>query len=302
MSDSDDIRLLLAIRQSGSLLGASRRLGLTPSAVSQRLQQIERNVGVQLVERSARRLAFTEEGSLLCERGGALVEQFDALFDTLHERRAGLVGTLRINAPLGFGRRYIAAAVADFQQRHADIDIALTLSDQPLTETADRFDIVIHIGELRRSNRIGHAIAPNARLLCAAPSLAQRLGALDSPEPLSRLPCLVLHENNEDVTLWHFTRGRSSRSVRIGAKLSCNDGEVIRRWALDGRGIMLRSEWDVADDLAAQRLVRILPGWKAPDAPIVALTRDRTGLPLRVRHFMRFLQARFRPLPPWRTT
>ncbi|MGC2036828.1 LysR family transcriptional regulator, partial [Paraburkholderia caledonica] len=206
MNDSADIRFLLTIRESGSLVAAARKLGLSPSAITQRLQQLEKKLGAQLLNRSARRLQFTEEGTLLCERGAELVQQFDTLFEDLQMRRGGLVGTLKVNAPLGFGRRYVAPAIADFQQQHPDIDVALTLSDQPLMETAERFDIVVHIGDLPISNRVGYTIAPNARFVCAAPALVKRIGAPDSPDDLAGMPCIVLRENNEDVTLWQFSR------------------------------------------------------------------------------------------------
>ena len=300
MNDSADIRFLLTLRESGSLVAAARKLGLSPSAITQRLQQLEKKLGAQLVNRTARRLQFTDEGTLLCERGAELVEQFDALFEDLQIRRGGLVGTLKINAPLGFGRRHLAPAIGDFQQQNPDIDVALTLSDQPLTETTDRFDIVVHIGELPLSNRVGYTIAPNARFVCAAPALLKRLRTPESPDELSKLPCIVLRENNEDVSLWQFSKGRARRSVRVSAHPSCNDGDVIRQWACEGRGVILRSEWDVADDIAKGRLVRLLPGWKAPDADVMALTHQRAGMPARTRHFMQYLQSRFRPLPPWR--
>jgi DNA-binding transcriptional LysR family regulator len=237
---------------------------------------------------------------LLCERGAELVQQFDSLFEDLQTRRGGLVGTLKINAPFGFGRRHLAPVIAGFQQRNPDIDVALTLSDQPLTEATDRFDIVVHIGELPVSNLIGYAIAPNARFVCASPALIKRVGTPASPDALSGLPCIVLRENGEDVSLWQFTKGRTRRSVRVAPRLSCNDGDVIRQWACEGRGIILRSEWDVADDIARGKLVRLLPDWKAPDADVIALTHRRTGLPARTRQFMQYLQGRFRPQPPWR--
>ena len=300
MTDTADLRFLITIQQSGSLVATGRKLGLSPSAVSQRLQQLEKKLGTRLIDRTARKLHFTEEGALLCQRGAELIEQFDALFDELQARRGGLVGALRINGPLGFGRRHLAPVIADFQRDHPDVDISLTLSDQPLTETADRFDVVVHIGELRASNLVGHIIAPNARWLCASPAFVKRFGMPDSPRDLAHLPCIVLHENKEDASLWHLTKGRTTTSVRVAAKLACNDGDVIRQWASEGRGIILRSEWDVADDIRHGALIRLLPQWKAPDANVVALTRNRAGLPRRTREFMQYLQSRFRPDPPWR--
>lgn len=300
MTESADLRFLLTIQQAGSLIAAARKLGITPSAVSQRLQQIEKRLDTRLIERTSRQLRFTEEGELLCQRGAQLIQQFDDLLEDLKASHSGLFGPLKVNAPLGFGRRHLAAIVADFQTENPDVDISLTLSDQPLTETADRYDVVVHIGELRASNLIGHSIAPNARFVCASPAFVKRFGHPESPDELATLPCIVLYENNEDVSLWHFNKGKASRSVRVSSKLRCNDGDVIRRWACEGRGIILRSEWDVADDLRKGNLVKLLPAWKAPDANVTALTHHRSGLPRRTRQFMQFLQNRFKPTPPWR--
>jgi len=300
MTDAQDIRFLLVIRESKSLLEASRKLGLTPSAVSQRLQQMERKLDLRLVDRSARQLRFTDEGEMLCVRGAVVLEQFDTLLEDLQERRRGFVGKLKINAPFGFGRRYVTPSVAAFKRLHPDVEIVLTLSDQPMVEVEDRFDVVIHIGQLSVSNLVCRTLAPNRRYVCASPAFIASHGPIDAPEQLAQLPCIALRENNEDVTLWHFTRGRNTQSVRIQTSLSSNDGSVIKQWGREGLGVILRSEWDVADALADGSLVRLLPGWKLPDADVVALTHQRDGLPERTRNFMRFLQDAFRPEPPWR--
>ena len=300
MNETFDIRFLLVIRESESLLAASRKLGLTPSAVTQRLQQMEKKLSIRLLDRSARQLRFTDEGEFLCLRGADLVEQFDSLLADLQERRSGFVGTLKINAPFGFGRLHVAPAVAAFQRLHPDVEIQLSLSEQPMVEATDRFDVVIHIGELRTSNLVGHSIAPNRRYVCASPDFIEQHGLPEHPDQLATLPCIALRENNEDVTLWHFTRAGKTHNVRIRPALSCNDGSVIRQWACEGNGIILRSEWDVADALAEGTLVRLLPGWKLPKANIVALTHQREGLPARTLKFLRFLQDQFRPQPLWR--
>jgi DNA-binding transcriptional LysR family regulator len=300
MKESGDLRFLLILREHASLLAAARSMGLTPSAVSQRLQQIERGLDMHLVDRSSRKLRFTEEAELLCQQGAGVIAQFDTLLEEMRSRRGGMVGTLKVNAPLGFGRRYIAAAAADYQQLHPEVDVVLTLSDQPLTELGERFDVGIHIGELALSNLVAYTIAPNTRFVCAAPSLLRQYGMPVQPEELARMPCLALRENKEDGTLWHFKKGRTAQSVRVHPKLMCNDGDVIHQWAREGRGIILRSEWDIAADIASGDLVRLLPAFKLSDAPVIALTHTRKGLPLRTKSFMKFLQERFQPLPPWR--
>lgn len=300
MNETLDIRFLLVIRESESLSAASRKLGLTPSAVTQRLQQLEKKLSIRLLDRSARQLRFTDEGELLCLRGAELVEQFDALLADLQARRSGFVGKLKINAPFGFGRLHVAPAVAAFQRLHPEVEIALSLSEQPMLEVTDRFDVVIHIGELRSSNLVCHTIAPNHRYLCASPAFIQQHGLPDHPDQLAALPCIALRENNEDVTLWQLSRARKTLNVRIRPALSSNDGDVIRQWACAGHGIIMRSEWDVADALAQGTLIRLLPAWKLPDANVVALTHQREGLPARTVNFLRFFKERYMPKPTWR--
>ncbi|MFM0116337.1 LysR family transcriptional regulator [Paraburkholderia nemoris] len=300
MNDAVDIRFLLSIREAGSLAGAARKLGVTPSAVTKRLQQIETKLDVHLLDRSTRQLRFTEEGELLCSKGAELLRDFDSLLAELGRRRGQLVGGLKVNAPLGFGRRYVARIASAFKDAHPDVDVSLTLSDRPLIEEYDRYDIVVHIGELGPSNLVRYVIAPNARYVCASPAFLERYGSPANPEDLANVPCIALRQNNEDVTLWHFSKGRTSRGVRVSSGLSSNDGDVIHQWAREGRGVMLRSEWDVAEELQNGSLIRLLPGWKLPDADVIALVHQRTGMPARIKTFLQHLQREFRPRPPWR--
>ncbi|WP_255557041.1 LysR substrate-binding domain-containing protein [Sodalis sp. dw_96] len=252
------------------------------------------------MDRSARQLQFTDEGELLCRRGIGIIDQFNVLLEELHARRHGMVGKLTNNAPFGFGRRYVASVVAAFRQRYPEVEIRMTLSDQPLVASSDRFDLVIHIGELRSSNLISHYIAPNRRIACASPGFVERHGLPEHPSDLAIMPTIALHENNEDVTLWQFRQRRTTVNIRTQPVLISNDGEVIRQWAAEGLGIIMRSEWDVADALAQGMLVQLLPDWKPPDANVVALTHQSAGLPERIRAFMGMMQEQFRPHSPWR--
>ena len=102
------------------------------------------------------------------------------------------------------------------------------------------------------------------------------------------------------MTLWRLRKKRCEVSVRVPAILSSNDGEVAKQWALRGKGLFVRSEWDVVDSLASGRLVRVLADWNLPDADVVALAPRRAGMSARAKVFLSFLQARFQPLPPWR--
>lgn len=298
--DITDLRFFVTITECGSLAEAARRLDVTPSAVSQRLRQLEARLGLQLAHRSTRRFALTEEGELFHAGVAAQLQDLDRLVDSLRERSGEVAGTLHVGGPLGFGRNHLAAAIADFHSLHPRLKVSLTLSDVLAAADASRFDLIVHIGSLADSSMVAYPIAPNARFICAAPAYLERRGTPREPRELAGHDCIVLRENNEDVTLWRFRRKRTESAVRVPAILSSNDGEVVKRWALLGKGLFVRSEWDVAGSLAAGALVRVLADWSLPDADVVALAARRAGMSARARLFLSFLQARFQPLPPWR--
>lgn len=299
-NDITDLRFFVAVTESGSLAEAARRMDVTPSAVSQRLRQLETRLDLHLIHRTTRRFSLTDEGELFYAGAAELLADLDHLTDTLRARSGEVAGTLHVCGPLGFGRHHLAAAIADFHTLHPKLMVSLSLSDVVPVADANRFDLIVHIGHLIDSSMVAYPIAPNARFVCAAPDYLARHPAPRQPQDLATHHCIVLRENQEDVTLWRFRKNRNELSVRVPAILSSNDGDVVRQWALAGKGLIMRSEWDVAESLASGRLVRVLDDWRLPDADIVALVDRRQGMAARVKLFLAFLQARFKPLPPWR--
>jgi DNA-binding transcriptional LysR family regulator len=159
---------------------------------------------------------------------------------------------------------------------------------------------MVHIGELRDSTLVAYPLAPNRRILCASPAYLARRGAPAKPEDLRDHDCIALRENDEDVTLWRFKRGRGPAvGVRIAPVLSSNTGTAALEWALAGHGIVARSEWDVASHLRTRALVPLLAGWNLPEANVVALVKSRQELSARTAGFLACLRAAF-AVPPWR--
>lgn len=300
LHDITDLRFFVTITESGSLAEAARRLDVTPSAVSQRLRHLESKLGMPLAHRSTRRFVLTEEGELFRQGVSAVLDQLDHVIESLRERSGEVTGTLNVCGPLGFGRRYLAPAIAEFHAQHPKLKVALTLSDVVGPADTNRFDLIVHIGRMLDSSVVAYPIAPNNRFICAAPSYLERRPAPKEPKELAGHDCIVLRENNEDVTLWRFQKRRAEVAVRVPAMLSSNDGEVAKQWALAGKGVVVRSEWDVAEHLAAGELVRVLKDWSLPNADVMALAAQRAGMSARAKLFLAFLQARFKPVPPWR--
>lgn len=300
--DITDLRFFVTITESGSLAEAARRLDVTPSAVSQRLRHLEAKLGMPLAQRSTRRFVLTEEGELFRAGVAGVLGDLDRLGETLRERAGEVAGTLNIGGPLGFGRRHLAPAIADFHAEHPQLKVSLTLSDALGAAEASRFDMIVHIGALLDSSMVAYPVAPNDRFICAAPAYLERHPAPNDPKELTGHQCIVLRENNEDVSLWRFQRRRQEVAVRVPVLLSSNDGDVVKQWALAGKGLFVRSEWDVAQQLAAGELVRVLPEWSLPNADVVAIASPRAAMSRRATLFLSFLQARFKPVPPWRRT
>lgn len=169
-NDTTDLRFFVTLAESGTLAEAARRIDVTASAVSQRLRQLEHRLGVHLIHRSTRRFNLTDEGELLYTKAVSLLAELDALLDSLRARSGEVAGTLHVRGPLGFGRQYLAAALADFHTQHPKLVVSLTLSDVLPAAGAERFDLIVHIGDLPDSSMVAYPIAPNARVVCASPA------------------------------------------------------------------------------------------------------------------------------------
>jgi DNA-binding transcriptional LysR family regulator len=306
MFNSDDLRFFNTLAAAPSLAAAARILDVSPPAVTQRLRALEARLRVQLINRNGRHLTLTNEGELLAEEGLKIVGSMTELADALAERRGEVAGHLRVIAPLGFGRRYVAPIVADFQAHNPRLQIDLILTDRLGRSPVSTWDIAVHVGRLddaTPSLSVRH-LAPNERFLCVSPHHLARRAMPKVPADLRLESCIALRENDEDVTLWRFHSRQTGleEKVRIEPCLASNDGEVVRAWALAGRGFIVRSEWDVADDLRSGRLVRVLGDYDLPAAPIVALVGTRReARAARTRRFLDELISSFQQ-PAWRSS
>lgn len=301
MLSTDDLRFFCTLASQPSLSATARLLDVTPSSVTQRLQAIEDKLRLKLADRQGRGIALTEQGQLLAERAQAILADLEALQGALHEQRDELAGRLRVLAPMGFGSAHIAPLAARFRALHPALAFELELSDRPNQRLHEGWDVVVHIGALRDSSLRQLVLARNRRYLCAAPAYLARHGRPRTLEELAGHACLALRENEEDATRWKLLPPGASqyRTVRIAPPLASNDGRVIKQWALDGQGIMLRSEWDVAGELRSGALQRVLPDHALPEADIVVLMPAHAQQrPLRTRRFVDFLKQELAN-PPW---
>jgi LysR family transcriptional activator of dmlA len=306
--DRGDLALVLAIRDQGSLAGASATLDVVPSVVTKRLSALEARLGQRLFERTTRRLSVTAEGEAVCLHARTLLEGFAALESELGERQNELVGTIRLAATFGFGRRWLGPALAAFQARHPGLQIELLLTERLPDLGAEGYDGALWlwaVQQRRAADWVTRRIARNQRVLAASPAYIGRRGMPGTVDALSTHDCLVARENGEvnqhQFALWtlrHMRDGSTAR-VRVQGPLTSNSGEMVRDWCLAGHGIMLRSLWDIAPQLASGELVRVLPHHAMPDADIHWVAPWRPKTPRRVRLLLDHLAEQFRG-EPWK--
>jgi DNA-binding transcriptional LysR family regulator len=245
-------------------------------------------------------MRLTAEGAALVADGRALIEDLQALTGGLREAAQGISGTLRVSLPASFGRQYISPLVPEFLARHPRVKLHVDLSDQYRDLVSDGFDLAIRIGALRDSKLVGRRLAPNRRVLCAAPDYLRRHGRPQVPEDLAMHECLLLAGNRHAHDVWTLRKPKGGEvSVRVRGRLESNLGEVIRDAALAGLGIALHSTWHVCEDLAAGRLELVLPHYRPPESGIYALMPERRLVLPRARAFADFLAERFGRTPPW---
>ncbi|MDR5875925.1 LysR family transcriptional regulator [Halomonas sp. CUBES01] len=305
MSPLDDLAFFQQLARAGSLTATARELGLSLSAVSKRLKQLEARLGVVLAARTTRRLTLTAEGERYLSRGALILDELNELENDLGDTASqALGGRLRVNATFGFGRRHVAPLLSAFCRAHPGIDSWLELTNFPLNLSDHGFDVGIRIGEPPDSRLVARRLLANRRVLCASPAYIAAMPALEVPADLTEHRCLVIRENDSDFPLWRFERcdaPGSGQSVKVSGRLASNDGEVITRLALDGHGVMLRSWWDVNEHLASGALLPLLPGWQGVRADFYAVFEHRRHLPRRISAFIDYLQqgmaGRIPPLP-----
>ena len=291
MITSQDISFFIHLSVSKSLAAAARRLNVTPPSVSQRLQLLERKLGVKLVERSARSITLTASGEMLAEKGHVLMTDLCALQDDISANKSSIAGKIKVLAPLGFGTHHIAPMLARFKKINPLITVDLELSDTPQWSDKQSPDVMVYIGHLKDSSLKRITLAKNKRLLLASPKYLKTAPAINSPHDLVNHQCIALRENNEDVTMWKFQGESETLSVRIKPEFSSNVGQVIKDWAIDGLGIIQRSEWDVIKEISEGKLVILLPDYVLPSADIVALvSTERNKRPNKINQLIDFFK------------
>lgn len=294
MNQVSELAFFSQLVGAGSLAATARELNLTPPAVTKRLAQLEKRLGVRLLNRTTRSISLTAEGETYLVNAKRILEEIEEMERQVSSSRAEPKGLLRVNAPLGFGRTHVGPAISSFAKRYPEVEVQLHLSDRPIHLPDDAIDVAIRFGELPDSRLIARKIATNRRRLCATPGYLDTFGRPESPRDLMKHNCIVLRQNDAAFGTWRLSRGKQIESIKVHGSLSTNDGEVALNWTLEGHGILMRAEWNLADHLRSGRLEEVLGDYETPPADIYAVYLERLNLSAKVSFFIEHLRDFFR--------
>lgn len=295
MDQFKQVSAFVAVAIRGSLSAAARAQDVSPAMIGRRIDALEQRLGVKLLVRTTRRVALTFEGS-------AFLEDCQRILNDLANAEASVSlggikasGHVRVTAPAGFGRRHVAPLVMAYLDGNPDVTVSLDLSDRLVDLVNESIDCGVRLGELADSSLVSMRLGAMNRIVVASPDYVARHGAPSTMADLDRHHCLLLRQQRG----WTFQLGGESVIVKVSGTLECNDGAVLRDWALLGKGLAWRSMWEVGEDLAAGRLVSVLDDFAAPPIGIYAVFPQRKHLPLRVRLFIDLLKNTYGSRDYW---
>lgn len=290
---NDDLRVFTVVVRKASFGDAATELGASPAYVSKRIRLLERDLAVKLLHRTTRRVTVTEEGERVFHWAQRILDDVDQLMQEVAVTRREPRGLLRVSSSFGFGRHVVAPALSRLVERHPALQVRLEVFDRLVDVAGEGFDLDVRVGDDIAPHLVARRLADNHRVLCAAPAYLARHGTPRTLAELQSHDCLVIKERDHPFGVWRLRSGAQEQAVKVRGPLSSNHGEVVVQWAVNGRGIVLRSLWDVGALLRAGRLVQILPEWRQ-EANIWAVYPTRLERSAKVRVCVEFLQELFR--------
>jgi DNA-binding transcriptional LysR family regulator len=286
MDRLDELAVLAAILDAGTLTAAAQRLRRSAPMVSRSLVALERRVGARLIERTTRRLSPTAAGRALGEQARRVLAQYEAAIGQARGSETALSGTLRIAAPRLFGRRHVTPLVNAFLAAHPGLRVELELNDRNVDLLEDGIDVALRIGRLDDSSLVRRQVGVVRRLTLASPAYLDRRGAPRRPRDLATHD-VVLVPGRDGLMEWRFHAGGAKRAalVRLAPRLVVNENDAMLNAVRAGHGIGRALSYQVADDIAAGRLVRILRQHEPPPLPVQLVIPSAQHMPPRVRAF-----------------
>lgn len=294
MAYLDNIAVFVRVVELGNLSAAGRDMRLSPAVASNRIKELEKRLGVRLLNRTTRQLMPTEHGRVFYEGAKRILEAVDEAEAAVSTISGQPRGTIRVTAPLGIGRRLIASGIPEFRDRYPEIEVRLRLSDHNVDILREGIDVAFKLGQLEDSSLRMRGILECERVVVASPSYLQKRGEPQVPSDLvsDRHDCLMLRFPGVKEHAWTFQTTEGPKKVEVSGPYDSDDGDVITGWALAGRGIANKPRFDVEPFIRDGRLKIILRDAPPPALQLAALYPHKNFQDPKVRLLLDFMAER----------
>ena len=293
------IHTFVRVVEAGSFVRAADQLGISTTAASRQVADLEAHLGSRLLQRTTRRLGLTEAGSAYFERAQQILGALEEADMVAGREGQQPYGTLRLSAPVSFGIFHLAPLLAAFNERHPDVRLDVSLADRVVDLVDEGFDIAIRIVGQVADTLVARRLTTVRNVICASPEYLHKHGTPKTPQELAQHNCL-LYTLTARSSEWTFRAPRGeSVTVKVDGGLRSNNGDLLRAAALGGEGIVLQPSFMVGADLMRGTLVRLLPKYEIPALAAYAVYPTRRHLPAKVRAFVDFLVETISDPPPW---
>ena len=297
MDSLSRIGIFIEVAKQESFAGAARALGITSSAVSKQVQNLEHELRAKLLNRTTRKVSLTEEGALFFERASRALDDLQEAREEIYELKATPRGTLRVSVPMAFGSSHLKRPIAEFAATYPEVTLDVSFDDRLVNIAEEAFDVVLRIGVLEDSSMIARRLAPVPIVACASPAYLARHGTPAAPDDLTRHNVLA-YTRNKGAHEWRY-KGPDGREglVSLESTFRADAAEMMTEAALQGLGIMISPVFFLTDALAAGALVPILAEYRTwPERNLYAVFPPNRYLSTRLRLFVDHLDAYCRKL------
>jgi len=299
MNRFENMDTFIRVVEAGSISGAADRLNVAKSAVSRRLKELEKHLGVELFHRTTRQMNLTDTGRAFYHQAVRILDDVLEAEIATSQAHGTLKGSLKIALPSTFGLMHMGPIINDFIKEHPQIEFDLDFNDREVDLIQEGFDLAIRIANLPDSSLIARRIAPVKTVICASPDYLQQMGTPQSPEDLIEHKCLV-YSLQRDFEYWHLTDANGNEiKTKIYPYLKASTGEFLKDAAVDGQGIILVPTFIAYKEIENGSLIPLLKDYTSPQINAYAIYPQTRHLSQRVRAFVDLLVKRFEGTPYW---
>lgn len=288
MSRFEELDTFVQTVRAGSFTAAARQLGMAKSAVSRRISELEKRLGVQLMTRSTRQLHLTDEGRALYDRAGDVLLEWEERESSVGAQHLSLSGTVRVSLPLSFGVKHVGPATLSFMQRHPQLGFDIDFSDRKVDLIAEGFDLAVRIGDLEDSTLIARPLAPIALCAVASPEFLEQRARPQAFGDLITFP--EVRFGHRERKSWSYTQADGALAdLEMQSRLTASSGEFLCQAAINGHGVAILPRFIVAEAIERKALCELLPEHPWPELFAYAVYPQTRHLPQRLRSYIDFL-------------